>query len=94
MEPAKAPIRITVKAQPGAKVTALAGRTGDCYKVRLAAPPVDGKANEALIRFLASRLKIPSSAVRIVRGAAGRMKTIEIGGTDAARVERALGDED
>jgi uncharacterized protein (TIGR00251 family) len=80
-----------VKAQPGAKETALGEKIGDAYKVRLSAPPVDGKANEALIRFFSRRFKVAPSAVRIVRGLSSRMKVIEIDGIDAEAVERVLG---
>jgi uncharacterized protein (TIGR00251 family) len=80
-----------VKAQPGSRETALAEKVGEAYKVRLAAPPVDGKANDALIHFFAERFKIAHSAVRIVRGLSSRMKVIEIEGVDARMVERVLG---
>ena len=80
-----------MKAQPGSKETALGEKIGDAYKVRLAAPPVDGKANEALIRFFAQRFKVAPSAVRIVRGLSSRMKVVEIDGIDAEVVERVLG---
>jgi len=80
-----------VKAQPGAKETALGEKIGEAYKVRLAAPPVEGRANEALIRFFAQRFKVAPSAVRIVRGLSGRMKVVEIEGIDAEAVERVLG---
>lgn len=80
-----------MKAQPGAKETALGEKIGEAYKVRLAAPPVEGRANEALIRFFAQRFKVAPSAVRIVRGLSGRMKVVEIEGIDAEAVERVLG---
>lgn len=82
--------RITVKAQPGAKQTALGERLGHAYKLRLAAPPVDGRANEALVRFLAARFGIAPSSVRIVRGVSSRTKVVEIEGITGAQVERAL----
>jgi uncharacterized protein (TIGR00251 family) len=82
-----------VKAQPGAKETAVGEKIGEAYKVRLAAPPVDGKANEALIRFFARRFKVAPSAVRIVRGLSSRRKVVEIDGIDAEVVERVLDDE-
>jgi uncharacterized protein (TIGR00251 family) len=93
VDQAKTRARIAVKAQPGAKKTELAEKVGGIYKVRLAAPPVDGKANEALIRFLAGRFDVPPSAVRIIRGLASRTKVIEIDGVDEARVERVLDNE-
>jgi uncharacterized protein (TIGR00251 family) len=80
-----------VKAQPGARKTELTERAGDAYKVRLAAPPVDGKANDELIRFFADRFGVARSAVRIVSGLASRLKVVEIEGVDKAQVERTLG---
>jgi uncharacterized protein YggU (UPF0235/DUF167 family) len=53
---------------PRAAITALAGRHGDAVKIRIAAPPIDNAANEELIRFLATRLGIPRSAITIKRG--------------------------
>lgn len=82
--------RISVRVQPRAKSTALDGRYGEAWKLRLAAPPVDGKANEACVRFFADRFHVPLSAVRIVHGLSGRNKVVEIDGVDPAQVERAL----
>ena len=76
--------------QPRAKKTELAEKVGDAYKLRLAAPPVDGKANEACIRFFARRFGVPQSGVRIVQGLTGRMKVIEVEGVDSRQVEQAL----
>ena len=80
-----------MKVQPRAKETALAEKLGDAYKLRLAAPPVDGKANEACIRFFAERFGVAPSAVRIVQGLSSRRKLIEVQGVDSAQVERVLG---
>ena len=90
MDKTKARARIAVKVQPRAKQTALAEKMGDAYKLRLAAPPVDGKANEACIRFFADRFGVAPSAVRIVQGLSSRMKVVEIEGVDPAEVERIL----
>jgi uncharacterized protein len=67
---------IHVHAQPGAKRTEIAGLYGDCLKLRLASPPVDGKANECLIEFLARCLGVKKSQVSIIRGASSRRKTV------------------
>ncbi len=80
-----------MKVQPRAKETALADKLGDAYKLRLAAPPVDGKANEACVRFFARRFGVAASAVRIVQGLSSRTKVVEIEGIDAAQVQRILG---
>lgn len=82
---------LTLHIQPGAKKTECAGRHGDALKIRLAAPPVDGKANEALIRFLAEALHLPKSAVSLKSGQTSRRKLLEVCGTSADKVA-ALGD--
>ncbi len=93
MEQTKTRTRIPLRVHPGAKKTALAEKSGGVYRVLLAAPPIDGRANEELICFFAILFHIPRSAVRIVRGLAGRMKLVEIDGIDAAMVERILNNE-
>ena len=77
---------IVVHVVPRAKATEVVGRYGDAIRIRLAAPPVDGAANEELVRFLAERLAVPRSAVAIVRGASARRKTVAVDGvtTEAA----------
>ena len=69
-------VTIQVHAQPGAKRTEVAGLHGDCLKLRLASPPVDGKANECLIGFLAERLGVKRGQVTIIRGLSSRRKTV------------------
>ncbi len=71
-------VTIRVHAQPGAKRTEVVGLHGDCVKVRLASPPVDGKANDCLIAFLARRLGVKKSQVSIVRGMNSRRKTVHV----------------
>ena len=93
MDKAKTRARIKAKALPRAKRTELAGKVGDAYKLRLAAPPVDGKANEACIRYFAERFGVPQPAVRIVQGMSSRLKVVEIEGIDLAEVERTLSNE-
>lgn len=73
-------ITLTLHIQPGAKKTECAGRHGDALKIRLAAPPVDGKANEALLRFLADTLGLPRSAVTLKSGQSSRRKVVELTG--------------
>ena len=82
--------RITVKVHPRAKRSAIAGRFGDAWKVDLAAPPVDGKANEECIRFFAELAGVSRAQVRIVMGLTSRMKVVEIGGVDQEELERLL----
>jgi hypothetical protein len=71
-------------------VTGVAGRHGDALKIRLAAPPVDGAANDELIRFLAERLSVPRSAVTIAAGHTSRRKTVRIAGIETAAALHAL----
>ena len=66
------------------------GRYGDVIKIRLQAPPVDGAANEELVRFLAERLGVPRAAVRVVSGKAGRRKRVEVAGAPPNATERLL----
>jgi uncharacterized protein (TIGR00251 family) len=75
---------------PRAATSALAGRHGDAVKIRIAAPPADGAANEELIRFLAARLRIPRSAIAITAGKSGRRKTVSISGMETATALRIL----
>lgn len=82
--------QIVVHVVPRAKVTEVAGRHGDAIRIRLAAPPVDGAANEELVRFLAERLGVPRSAVTIVRGTTARRKTVSVRGVTAAAAGRVL----
>jgi uncharacterized protein (TIGR00251 family) len=84
-------VRVRVRVQPRASRTELAGLRGDALKIRLAAPPVDGAANEALVRFLAARLEVPRSAVRIEAGAAGRSKVVAVAGLSADTAAGRLG---
>ncbi len=84
-------VRFAVKVQPRASKTELAGKLGDSYKLRLAAPPVDGKANDACVQFFAERFRLPRSAVRIVQGLTSRTKIVEIEGVEMNEVERVLG---
>ena len=82
--------QITVKVHPRARRTGLAGRFGDAWKLDLAAPPVDGKANEECVRFFAELCGVARPRVRIASGAAARMKRIEIEGVDQAELDRRL----
>ncbi|MFH1605577.1 MAG: DUF167 domain-containing protein [Pseudomonadota bacterium] len=75
-------VSLRIQAQPGAKCTEVAGLHGDCIKVRLASPPVDGKANECLVRFLAQRLGVRRDQVTITRGLSSRRKTILVEAVD------------
>ena len=81
---------IALHVQPGAKRTEVAGTHGEALKIRLAAPPVDGKANEALVAFVAKALGLPKSRVELVAGHASRAKRLRVVGATAAAVAAAL----
>jgi len=83
--------RLTVKVHPRAKRSGLTGRLGDAWKLDLAAPPVDGKANEECVRYLAELAGVPRSRVRVVMGASSRVKVVEIEGVGQAELEELLG---
>ena len=85
-------IRIEVYVQPRAAKTELAGVHDGHPKIRLAAPPVDGAANAALVEFVAKRLKIAKSRVRVVGGLTSRRKVLEVEGIGADAVSAALRD--
>jgi hypothetical protein len=82
--------RITVRAHPRARRSAVKGRSGDAWKLDLAAPPVDGKANEECVRFLAELAGVSRSRVRVVTGATGRLKVVDIEGMAQAELEKLL----
>lgn len=71
-------IELRLHVQPGAKRTEVAGVHGDALKIRLAAPPVEGKANAELIRFFADVYGVPRRHVTIVRGETSRTKALRI----------------
>jgi hypothetical protein len=83
--------RLIVHVRPRAKRSEVAGRHGDAIKVRLAAPPVDGAANDELVRFLAEALGVPRRAVRLTAGLTSRRKTVEIEGLTGAAAKELLG---
>ena len=81
---------LTLHIQPGAKKTEVAGEHGDALKIRLAAPPVAGKANVALIAFVADRLGVAKSAVSLKSGQTSRRKVLEVTAAPADTAQRLL----
>ncbi len=79
-----------VKVHPRAKKNAITGVVGDALKVSLTAPPVEGRANEACIEFLAGLLKVPRASVTIVSGASVRTKVVRVAGMTAAQVKERV----
>jgi uncharacterized protein len=82
--------RVTVKAHPRAKRSGITGRFGEAWKLDLAAPPVDGKANEECVRWFAELAGVARSRVRVVSGASSRMKVIEVEGVEQGELEGRL----
>lgn len=72
-------VRLTVQVMPNAKRTEVIGVLGGVLKVRLQAQPIEGRANEVLIRYLAEALDVPRSAIAIVHGHTAKRKVVDIG---------------
>ena len=81
---------LTLYIQPGAKRSEVVGAHGEALKIRLAAPPVDGKANAALIEFLAAKVGVGRTAVTLLSGETARAKRVRIIGCAAADVRATL----
>lgn len=84
--------RITVQVQPGARRSEVVGRHGDAWKLKVAAPPVEGKANDEVLSLLAKVLGVRRRDISIVRGHTGRRKLVEIAGLSDTTVEERLTD--
>ena len=90
VQDSKAGAVLSVYIQPKASATECVGIYGDAIKIRVAAPPVDGAANDELIQFIARRLSIPTASVRIHSGASGRHKRVLVKGATAQLVMARL----
>lgn len=84
-------MRLAVKVAPKAARNALNGWMGDTLKISVTTAPEKGKANQAVIELLAEALRLPKSALAVVRGETSQQKLIEIHGLDDAEVHRRLG---
>jgi uncharacterized protein len=84
-------VRIALRVSPGARRTEVVGRHGDGWRVRVAAPPERGRANEALVEHLAKILGVRRAGVRVVAGAGSRDKVVEVDGLTAGQVDSTLG---
>lgn len=82
---------IEVRVVPNASKEGVAGRMGEAVRIRVRGPAVEGKANASLVEFLAERLDVRASAVRIVSGATSRLKRVAIEGIETAEALRRLG---
>ena len=79
-----------VKVHPRAKKNAIIGEVGDALKLALTAPPVEGRANEACIAFLAEVLNVPRSSVTIAAGESSRNKVVRVRALSAAQIQEKL----
>ena len=79
-----------VKVHPRARKNAITGIVGDALKLSLTAPPIEGRANQALVEFLAELLKVPRSSVKIAAGQNSRRKVVSLAGLSADEVSRRL----
>jgi uncharacterized protein len=79
-----------VRVQPSASKDEIVGEIAGAMKIRLQAPPLDGRANEALIEFLADLLKTPKGAVRILSGERSRVKRLEIRGVSKQQIDQLI----
>jgi uncharacterized protein (TIGR00251 family) len=82
--------RLRLRISPGATRSAIVGRHGEAWKIRVAAPPQDGKANDAVVRLLARELELPRGSVTLVSGHGGRDKIVEVAGIDIDEAQRRL----
>jgi uncharacterized protein (TIGR00251 family) len=89
-KPVPATVRLAVRAKPRAKTSRVVRAEGTSIDVALAAPPVDGKANDELLRVLSEALGMPRSALEIVRGASAKWKAVEVQGLSEAEVVARL----
>jgi hypothetical protein len=83
--------QFALRVQPRASRNAIAGVMGDAIKLAITAPPVDGKANQAVVEYLAELFDVAKSNIAIVSGETGRNKLIAVRGRSAEQVRKALG---
>jgi uncharacterized protein (TIGR00251 family) len=83
-------VRIQLHVQPGASTSEVVGLHGDRIRLRIQSPPIDGRANEAVLQWIAERLGVPRRAVTLVRGEKSRAKTVDVRGVTVSAAEAAL----
>lgn len=88
--PPPASCTLAIKAIPNAPRSEIVGWLGDALKVKIHAPPVEGRANDALCEFLADTLGVPRRAVTVLRGDTSRLKTVRIDGLTPADLRARL----
>jgi uncharacterized protein len=82
--------RLRLRVAPGARRSAVVGRHGEAWKVRVAAPAEGGRANDAVLRLLAATVAVRRADVKLVSGRVGRDKIVELAGVEPEQVERRL----
>jgi hypothetical protein len=82
--------RLTLTVSPGARQSAIVGRHGDGWKVRVCAPPERGRANDALLTLLAEALSVPRTGLRLAHGQSSRHKAVRVEGLDGEEASRRL----
>jgi uncharacterized protein (TIGR00251 family) len=82
--------RLRIRVSPGARRTEIVGRLGDAWKVRVAAAPEKGRANDAVLELLAERLRVAPAELSVVAGRSGRDKVVELRGLDPEEADRRL----
>ena len=82
--------RLRLRVSPGAPRSAIVGRHGEGWKVRVPAPPEGGRANDAVVRLLANTLSVPRDPVTVVSGHSGKDKIVELAGLDHTQIEQRL----
>jgi uncharacterized protein (TIGR00251 family) len=82
--------RLRLRVSPGSRKTELAGRYGAGWKVRVSAPPEDGRANDAVLALLAGRVGLPRRSLAIISGRTSRDKVVEMTGIDREEAERRM----
>ncbi len=82
--------RLRLRVTPGARRSGIVGRYGEAWKVRVAAPPEDGRANAAVVRLLAETLELPRESVTLVSGHGPRDKVVELSGLEPERIAERL----
>lgn len=83
-------VHLTLRVQPRSSRNAVEDELGGRLRVRLTAPPVDSKANDSLVAFLAEQLDCPRHRITLLRGHASRLKTVEVRGLPASEIQKRL----
>jgi uncharacterized protein len=82
--------RLALRVSPGARSSAVVGRHGEAWKLRVAAPPQDGRANAAVVELLAGVLRVPARTISVVSGHGARAKLVEVAGISPDEIDRRL----